>query len=314
MTNSGEELRLSYSSISTYEKCPLQYKCRYVDRLEYAPSPALSFGSSLHAALEWLYSVKTPHPPDLPSLLARLDEEWVSEGYADESEESRYREHAVEVLTNFYQRNLADFRLPASLEEYFALDLEDFVLTGKIDRIDRLPDGSYEIIDYKTNRKLPRKDRLASDLQLPIYQYAASREFGIRPSKLTFYYLLPDQRFSTRPWDEERLLRMLEELRGVARAVRSGEFGPTPNPLCPWCDFKELCPSPPASEDEKWLARLVDKYADLERRRLVLEGMMEGLSAELEEAWPEGDEVFHSRRNALRRRPCGEGPRFSLEP
>ncbi len=41
---------------------------------------------------------------------------------------------------------------------------------------------------------------------------------------------------------------------------------------------------------------------------------MEGLSDELEETWPEGDEVFHSKKNALRRRPGGEGPRFSLEP
>jgi ATP-dependent helicase/DNAse subunit B len=49
-------LRLSYSSISTYEKCPFQYFLQYVERLEMPRSPALSFGSSLHGALERFHS------------------------------------------------------------------------------------------------------------------------------------------------------------------------------------------------------------------------------------------------------------------
>ena len=75
-----EQVKLSYTALSTYEQCPLQYRFRYIDRLDWKPRPALSFGQSLHAALESLYSQQTPHFPDLPTLLAMLDEVWVSDG------------------------------------------------------------------------------------------------------------------------------------------------------------------------------------------------------------------------------------------
>ncbi len=176
-------IRLSYSSINTYEQCPLQYRYRYVDRLEWEPKPALSFGNSLHEALEWFYSVKTPHPPDLAELLSRLSSVWVKEGYADEAEEGRYFEHAQEVLTTFYRANVGRFRMPVAVEQRFQLELEGFVLTGKIDRMDRHDDGSYEILDYKTNRKLPPRNKLAVDLQLPIYQYAAGQVWGVVPGQ-----------------------------------------------------------------------------------------------------------------------------------
>jgi DNA helicase-2/ATP-dependent DNA helicase PcrA len=312
VTKLNDSPRLSYTSIHTYEQCPLQYKYRYLDRLEWEAKPALSFGESLHEALEWFYSAKTPHPPELPSLLAKLAEVWVGDGYEGEEEEQRYLEHAREVLTTFYHANAAKFRMPVAVEQRFELDLEDFVLTGKIDRMDRHADGTYEILDYKTNRKLPPRNRLASDLQLPIYQYAASSIWGVTPGKLTLYYLLPNQRFSTRPWGDERLAGMLERLRGVARSIRTGAFDPIPNVLCPWCDFKNLCPVAPGAE--MGLARLVDRYADLERRRINLEGLLGETAAELDRVWPEGESAVHSKRNCLRRREGDEGAPFQLEP
>jgi DNA helicase-2/ATP-dependent DNA helicase PcrA len=294
-----EQVKLSYTALSTYEQCPLQYRFRYVDRLDWKPRPALSFGQSLHAALESLYSQQTPHFPDLSALLAMLDEVWVSEGYADAEEEERYREHAREVLTEFYRTNSASFRLPASLEQPFQLDLGDILLSGKIDRLDRHPDGTYEIIDYKTNRKIPPLSRLANDLQLPIYQLAATTLWGIRPGKLTFYYLLPNQRFSTRPWDEEKLQVLHRRLRAAADGIRNGSFQPNPNPLCPWCDFIGLCPAAPSAEDG--LSGLVARYGDLLRRKRDLDDAIRELESRITDAWPEGEHTVHSRRFALSR-------------
>ena len=39
MTNPDEAPRLSYTSMDTYERCPLQYRFRYVDRLFAAARP-----------------------------------------------------------------------------------------------------------------------------------------------------------------------------------------------------------------------------------------------------------------------------------
>ncbi len=297
--NALEPVKLSYTALSTYEQCPLQYKFRYVDRLDWEPRPALSFGESLHSALEWLYSQQTPHLPELPSLLDKLDELWVSEGYSSPEEEERYREHAREILSEFYRSNSGSFRLPASVEQQFQIDMGDFLLTGKIDRLDRHPDGTYEIIDYKTNRRIPPLSRLANDLQLPIYQLASSRLWGIRPGKLTFYYLIPNQRFTTRPWSEDRLREVEDRLRRAAEDIRSGVFHPRPNPLCGWCDFSAQCPSHRSSEDG--LAGLVSRYGDMMERRENIERAIRELESRLLEKWPEGETVLHSRRFSVSR-------------
>lgn len=233
--------RLSYSSLSTYERCGLQFKFQYVDRLPPKPSPILAFGNSLHEALRHWYNQPVPVPPPLEELLTFLDEAWDSTSFRHAAEERTYRNHARQVLTQYHERHTADFRIPVALEQRFEIDLGGVRITGIMDRMDRHPDGTYEIIDYKTNRRLPPLDRVQKDFQLSIYYLAAWEVWGIRPDKLTLYFLLPGQPLtSTRtPEDaaatKDRILRAAEQ-------IAAGKFEPNETALCGWCDFRALCP------------------------------------------------------------------------
>jgi len=273
------QLRLSYSAVSSYEKCPLSYRFQYVDGLELEPTPYLAFGRSMHAALEWLYDREIPEPPTLESFLAYLDRCWESEGYASLEEERSYLKNAREVLTQYYYSNLRDFRLPVAVEERFEIDMGDFVLSGVIDRVDCNPDGSYEILDYKTSRRLPELNRLREDLQLPIYQLACREVWGITPAKLTFYYLIPNRRYTTRPCDSSRLSLIEERLANAASSIHAGDFPATPNRLCPWCSFEDICPARTASGDagEDYRAR----HRGLMRRKTRLEEAISRLEEEM---------------------------------
>jgi RecB family exonuclease len=234
-------MRLSYSSISTYETCPAKYRFQYEERLPTAPSPALSFGDSLHRALHRFHARPVPVAPSLPELLEMLEDVWVSEGYADPAEEQTYREHARQVLAQYHRENAGEYRIPAALEFRFEIEVEGVTLSGVIDRMDRIPGGGYEIIDYKTNRRLPPRERIDRDLQLSIYHLAAREVWGIEPERLTLYYLLPNQRMSTARTRED-----LDELRRriatVAERIDAGRFEPRQNPLCDWCEFQARCP------------------------------------------------------------------------
>src|SRR3990172_8493788 len=156
-------MKLSFSAISTYKNCPLSYKFMYVERLPTKRTPVLSFGTSLHSALEKFYGVTVPEPPSLEQLLNHLAQTWEKDGYSDDAEEKQYFEHAKQVLTNFYRTNISQFQIPAAVEQRFAVELDGHVLRGIIDRLDKLPSGGYEIIDYKTGRSLPPRYRVDSD-------------------------------------------------------------------------------------------------------------------------------------------------------
>jgi len=234
-------VRLSYSAISTYQKCPLSYKFQYVDRLPTKPSHYLSFGNSIHAALEFFYGIDTPQPHSLERLLEELDNVWISDGYENEAHEKEYKEKGRAILTTFYHENLPSFKLPVAVEKQFTLDIDGITLVGVIDRIDRLSNGGLEVIDYKTNEKLPPKTKLNTDLQLPIYHMATEEIYGTPPQKVTFYFLVPNQKMSARKTNPE-LKNAKDTILKVADNIQKEKFDPFKNPLCPWCDFIEHCP------------------------------------------------------------------------
>lgn len=272
-------LRLSYSAVSTYEKCPLSYRFQYIEKIEVKPTPYLSFGKSLHSALEWLYDRQTPQPPALEELLSFLESCWASEGFSDQGEEDSYFKQARDVLTSFYHANTKDFRLPLAVEHRFELKMEDFILSGVIDRVDRHPNGAYEIIDYKTSRRLPQIKYLREDLQLPIYQLACREVWGISPAKLTYYYLLPNQRYSTQPLDEEGLSKVKGRLDTAASSIRDEEFPALPNRLCPWCSYQDICPVKADGDDQE--ERYRSRHLSLIRRREKLDGLIGDLEEEM---------------------------------
>ena len=234
-------MRLSYSSINTYETCPAKFKFQYEDRLPQARSPALAFGDSLHRALHVFHNRPVPVAPALAELHEMLDAVWVSDGFSSESEERMYRDHGEQVLAQYHRENAPEYRIPAALEHRFTIEVEGVEIGGVIDRMDRIPGGGYEIIDYKTNRRLPPQARIDRDLQLSVYHLAAKQVWGIEPERLTLYFLLPNQRMTT-----SRSPAQIDELRRrialVAERVETGHFEARENPLCNWCDFQHLCP------------------------------------------------------------------------
>ena len=124
-------------------------------------------------------------------------------------------------------------------------------VAGVIDRIDRLPDGSIEVIDYKTGSSKSQRD-VDQDDQLSMYALAlrdgtvtdpATGEPLPPPSRLTLYFAESDLALSTARTDEQ-----LDAFRGhvvdVAGRIRSGDF--TANPdyrRCSYCDWRRVCPS-----------------------------------------------------------------------
>ena len=62
-------------------------------------------------------------------------------------------------------------------------------MRGRVDRVDRLPDGDYELIDYKTGERKSEAE-LENDLQLALYRLAAREAWELEASTGSYYYVL----------------------------------------------------------------------------------------------------------------------------
>jgi putative RecB family exonuclease len=238
-------VRLSFSRIDTYRTCPRQFRYAYLDRLPGVPSPHLSFGSSIHAALEAFYDRKLPACPSEEELLGALYARWDTTGFRDlpREEQLAYYRHAQDVLRRFHRRAAPTYRLPVATEAWFELPIGyEAVVVGSIDRVDVDDAGDLHVIDYKTNRKAKPRERVAGSLQLAIYALACRHLYGTLPATVALDFVVPGLVVSVTR-DELDLDRARQAILDTAAAVRAERYEPVPNRLCDWCDFRAICPA-----------------------------------------------------------------------
>jgi len=232
---------LSYSQISLYQSCPLNYKLQYIDGLKPRDKWYFSFGRTMHMCAEYFFKVRVPPPPSLEELLQFYEENWLSEGYESTEEEARYRAYGREILAEFWEIHQAGFRMPIAVERLFHIDIEGVKLTGYIDRVDKLDSGRLSIVDYKTNKELFTTEDLEKDLQLTLYQLAAEQTWQLPVERLTLYHFRSNTPRSCGPRNKTQLNEVKRLVLEVAEGITKQKFPPIENQYCP-CDFPEHCP------------------------------------------------------------------------
>jgi RecB family exonuclease len=219
----------------------LKYKLVYVDGLETEEKFYFSFGSSLHKALAFFYDVRVPHPPSLEELLKFYQDNWEKEGYENDEQEKEYFEYGKEIIIEFYNRSIKDYHIPFAVERRFNFQVDGIPVTGYIDRIEKLPGGRMEIVDYKSGKAPFELDQLRKDFQLSIYQMAVEESFGLEVERLTFYHLRSQTPFSIGAHTKEQIEVMRNHIVEVAEGIQKQKFEPRRGNYCP-CEFPQFCP------------------------------------------------------------------------
>jgi DNA helicase II / ATP-dependent DNA helicase PcrA len=238
----GEGVVLSASDIDTYRTCPLKYKFARVFRIPQEPSIHQRFGILVHQVLERFHA-QDGAAGSLAELLGLLDAGWRRGGFGDSEEERQLRGKAVSALQRYHSRFQSDECQPVWFERPFTFKLGPHLLRGRVDRVDRLPGGDYELIDYKTGR--PKSvSQLAEDVQLSLYAVGAREAWQLDASRQAYYYLLDDEKVTVPADDGDRSEWIREVATGVAEGILSQEFEPTPSfASCSICDYRLMCPA-----------------------------------------------------------------------
>jgi len=158
MTGGPTSIRANPSNLRLFRDCRRGFKLAIIERrdrdypLVGAP---LTMGNNVHESLKRFFST----PLELRSeqkLLESLQGIWKTNYIEDKEENAEYWKRAVIALRHFAQTE--DLRaMPVIIEKNLFMDLGNFTMSGRLDRVDRDSDGMYHVIDYKTGKQAPER-------------------------------------------------------------------------------------------------------------------------------------------------------------
>ena len=293
---------ISPTALQNWAACPRKYLLGNVLHIAETLSPEetlrlspIDRGNLLHTALERFITEMLPVKQDQPwseeqrerlrqigvelcdeaeasgitgrPVLWRLDRERIMrdlEGFLDADEALRH-EFGVVPSDAEFAFGVQDSDRPPVIADLDAT--RKIAFRGRIDRVDRAPDGSrLLVLDYKSGSANPfgnlDKDPIKGGtlLQLPIYALAAQQAHGQVPTD-SYYW------FATEQWDykragyaitEERLERFRSALVTIVDGIGAGLFPARPGPAqqgtyvnCMFCPYTRVCPSDKARAWER---------------------------------------------------------------
>jgi DNA helicase-2/ATP-dependent DNA helicase PcrA len=239
----GLESRLSASAVDTYHRCGLQFKLERDWRLAGNPAAAMQYGAVMHRVLKTYFdSVRLGRPKTEEELIALFRADLVGSRIQDTYQHELYEEQGVEQLRDFlaWVRSLAAEQV-LHTEESFEIQIGATKVAGRIDRIDRRPDGGVAIVDYKTGKA---RDQGSADesLQLSLYAIAARERWGYTVDAVVFHNLEDNiPVVSTRT--DAQLLAARQVVEDAAAGIAAGNFEPNPKIHCSFCAYRSLCPA-----------------------------------------------------------------------
>ncbi|MBH8606110.1 exodeoxyribonuclease V subunit beta [Thermoactinomyces sp. CICC 10521] len=211
-----------------------------------APSglPATKRGSIVHRIIELL---SDPNRGRL-SWEETFQTVWEEHGIPD-ADRQRVMEEIKPDLTSFLHSRFYTERRSGSFsmtETEFTLEEGGLRLHGVIDAVWRRPDGSLEIVDYKTDRTPAGElEQIAQEYlpQLKLYVWACRRKWGFSPEWATLYFLSPNREFTwqvTEEWERSTASEIRQSMDWL-RAGKENILPAKPGRHCRYCPCQWLC-------------------------------------------------------------------------
>ncbi|GBF12308.1 exodeoxyribonuclease V subunit beta [Tepidibacillus sp. HK-1] len=272
-----EDTRYSVSSIKRYQQCPRYYY--FTDRLSLFSTldwlneekidfneedvemvgentdenngtnslkteqltPSLK-GTIVHQLLEAL----THQPDQIGDWQKLLQKNLIKQGIRVENiVDTDWEVFQTEVhqFVDYFQQSPFFRQQPSDsyLTEYdFILSLRNGKIFGTIDRLDIHSDGTFSIIDYKTDKNV---DKEIYEPQILTYALAIQKNLGLKPANGYLYFIRHNQ-IESIVIDEARLLEWEEQLEEIMNKINQSQAQEdfTQNlEHCSRCAFKNLC-------------------------------------------------------------------------
>ena len=204
-----------------------------------------SFGTSLHHALQRFHDSNDLGVQTTEEAIATLEENWMTSGYSSPEEAAEALAEGRVLIEGHIAASAAveDGAATLFVEKDLQLDMGEWQLCGRVDRIDEHQDGTTEIIDYKSGSI----ENPIFDIAMGCYALLVQPLFPGKPIKTTLISLKTQERIGAIREPDE-LLEFERTLRTLATEILNRDYptiDPKPKPLCKSCDFLRVCATVP---------------------------------------------------------------------
>jgi hypothetical protein len=210
---------LSASRLSLWLKCPLAFRLKYIDGIQFRTPPAVFLGKRVHAGIEWYYRHRQfDVPVKSADVSGFLRDEWsesvAAEGMRFESaaEEVQLQSKAKELVRIYLEKVASETARPIAVETAVEAPLVDsrsgedlgITLVGVMDLVLGEDSGPL-IVDFKTAARADQLSELSHEVQLGCYAYLFRQTTGMPESALEIRRLVKSANNTwSRTWDSFR--------------------------------------------------------------------------------------------------------------
>ena len=235
-----DKLTLSYTSMSSYNDCPLRYKLFHDFDFRVSTSPNITYGTIAHKSLDKINKMVKEGKFSEDKIDKIVDSSFKS------NFEGSYKEEDVNRIKNSIHNYWNDFGKNRILDSEYHFDIKrkKFDLVGSIDLIYETENGNLGLIDYKVSHNIKaNKDKY--EKQLNIYKLALDliedgEYSGRNIERLSVYSVLDNELidFEVGNIDQEGLL---EEIESIADDILDDKYCPRRSESCKYCKFNFIC-------------------------------------------------------------------------
>ncbi|MBT4327025.1 MAG: Dna2/Cas4 domain-containing protein, partial [Candidatus Nitrosopelagicus sp.] len=245
-----ERKKISYSRFEAYEKCPKMFWYKHVLNIlpENQKAPTLYKGNFFHKIVDDSAKRKMNGQSDtLEQLTDIAKSTWNPREYVGYSKqlENQDKKTVEEIIEEYHKWDKQNPNTIVGAEIEMDIKVGEYIIDGKIDRVEQTPEGEYVIIDYKTGGKNKKITNLNESLQLNIYAMGlkAKKKFGKLPKLVSYFYPEKEgQRIFSYEVTQADIDNTKRKLEGYLKSIDDGEFEADPDmKKCGWCNYKDLC-------------------------------------------------------------------------
>ena len=160
------EVRVSPSQVDKFVTCGLRWLLESAVGAS-PPSTAGHLGTVIHAA-----AALVAEGAETADIARRIDEIWHQLDFGSPWYSARQRHSADQMVGRFLDWHRQNRRELVAVERALRVRIDDVLIAGQVDRLERDADGNAVVVDLKTGSSKPPAADMARNPQLGVYQLA----------------------------------------------------------------------------------------------------------------------------------------------